>query len=113
MATENINKKYYKISEVGELVGVPLSTLRFWESQFSILSPKRNAKGTRFYTPRDVERLRMIRYLLKDKGLHIEAAREALRTNREGLERQARAVERLKSVRSTLVEMLDALHKLR
>ena len=78
-----------------------------------MVAPKRNAKGTRFYTPADLERLRMIRYLLKDKGLHIDAAREALRTNRQGLERQARAVERLRSVRSTLVEMLDALHKLR
>lgn len=113
MATENIDKKYYKISEVAEIIGVAQSALRFWESQFPIVSPKRNAKGTRFYTSKDIERLRMIRYLLKDKGLHIEAAREALRTNREGLERQARAVERLRSIRSTLAEMLDALHKLR
>ncbi|MDE7141397.1 MAG: MerR family transcriptional regulator [Muribaculaceae bacterium] len=113
MATENIDKKYYKISEVAEIIGVPQSTLRFWESQFAIVSPKRNAKGTRFYTPKDLERLKMIYYLLKTKGLHIEAAREALRTNREGLERQSRAVERLRSVRATLVEMLDALHKLR
>ncbi len=113
MATENIDKKYYKISEVAEIIGVAQSTLRFWESQFTMLSPKRNAKGTRFYTPADLERLRMIRYLLKDKGLHIEAAREALRTNREGLERQARAVDRLRSVRSTLTHMLDALHHLR
>ncbi len=113
MATENIDKKYYKISEVAELVGVPQSTLRFWETQFPMVSPKRNTKGTRFYTPRDVERLRMIHYLLKDKGLHIEAAKEALRTNREGLERQARAVERLRSIRSSLTELLDALNQLR
>ncbi len=52
-------KKYYKIREVSELLGVPASTLRFWESEFPSLRPKRNAKGTRFYSQSDMERLHM------------------------------------------------------
>ena len=47
---ENPDKKYYKISEVAEIIKLPASTLRFWESQFTIIKPRRNARGTRFYT---------------------------------------------------------------
>ena len=60
MATEKLEKKYYKIREVAEMLGLPASTIRFWESKFTIINPKRNDKGTRFYTPSDVEKLRMV-----------------------------------------------------
>lgn len=73
---ESTSKRYYKISEVVDMTGVVASTLRFWETQFSILSPKRNDRGTRFYTPADIDTVNMIKYLLHDKGLKIEAARE-------------------------------------
>ena len=73
---ESTSKRYYKISEVVDMTGVVASTLRFWETQFSILSPKRNDRGTRFYTPADIDTINMIKYLLHDKGLKIEAARE-------------------------------------
>lgn len=53
---ESIEKKYYKISEVAELTGMAPSALRYWETQFNIIKPKRNAKGSRFYTPDDVEK---------------------------------------------------------
>ncbi len=52
---DNLSKKYYKISEVAELLGLPASTLRFWEKQFTVIRPKRNNHGTRFYTPADIE----------------------------------------------------------
>ena len=52
---ESTSKRYYKISEVVDMTGVVASTLRFWETQFSILSPKRNDRGTRFYTPADID----------------------------------------------------------
>ena len=81
---ESTSKRYYKISEVVDMTGVVASTLRFWETQFSILSPKRNDRGTRFYTPADIDTINMIKYLLHDKGLKIEAAREELRINRDG-----------------------------
>lgn len=56
----DIQKKYYKIREVAEILGLPQSTLRFWESHFTIINPKRNDKGTRFYTASDIEKLRMV-----------------------------------------------------
>lgn len=110
---DNTSKKYYKISEVSELVGLPMSTLRFWENQFSEINPRRNDRGTRFYTPRDIETIRMISFLVKTKGMKIEAAREELKHNRDGVAKKFEAIEGLKNVRDRLQEMLDALHHLR
>lgn len=107
---ETLNKKYYRIAEVAELIGVPASTLRFWETQFpSVLKPRRNAGGTRFYRPSDVEALRMIHYLLKERGLKVEAARAELARNPEGTTRRYEVVARLRSIRSRLLLLHAAL----
>ena len=95
------------------MTGVAASALRFWESQFAILSPKRNEGGTRFYTPADVNAVRMIKYLLHEKGLKIEAAKEELKINRDGITRKADALRRLGEVRDRLQTIIDSLHKLR
>ncbi len=110
---ESTSKRYYKISEVAEMTDVVQSTLRFWETQFSILAPRRNDRGTRFYTPADIETVRMIKYLVHDKGLKIEAAKEELRINRDGVTRKAEALRRLTNVRDRLQTLIDSLHKLR
>ncbi len=107
------DKRYYKIGDVADMLGLPQSTLRFWETQFSIASPRRNAKGTRMYTPKDIENLRMLKFLLHDKGLRIEAAREELKVNRDGVIRRAEALAALRDVRDRLQSLLDSLHKLR
>lgn len=110
---DSIEKKYYKIREVSEMLDLPPSTLRFWETQFPMIKPRRNQGGTRFYTSADIETLRMINYLIKDRGLKIDAAQEALRRNHSGISRHHRAVETLRRVRSDLQAILDALNKLR
>lgn len=110
---DKLEKKYYKIREVAEMLGLPLSTLRFWESKFTIIKPKRNNGGTRFYTPSDVEKLRMVFYLVKEKGLKIEAAQEQIRHNHSNVSRRSQAIERLRSIRATLQSLLDATRSLR
>lgn len=95
------------------MLDLPVSTLRFWESQFSILKPRRNQGGTRFYTASDIETIKMINYLIKDRGLKIGAAQEALRRNHSGVSRHHRAVDTLRKVRADLQSILDALNKLR
>lgn len=110
---DDLNKKYYKISEVANLLNVAPSTLRFWEGQFTIIKPKRNDKGTRFYTPKDIEIIRMIYYLVKEKGLKLDAAQEQIRRNHSGVSKRFEAIERLKNVRNTLQNMLDALNSRR
>lgn len=106
-------KKYYKISEVAEMLSISASTLRFWEGHFTIIKPKRNSKGTRFYTPQDVEIIRMVHFLVKEKGLKLDAAQDEIRHNRDGINKKFEAISRLKKVRNTLQEMIDALHELR
>lgn len=107
------DKRYYKIGDVAEMLGLTQATLRFWEKHFTIARPQRTAGGTRQYTPKDIENLRMLKFLLHDKGLRIEAAREELKVNRDGVLRRAEALVQLRQVRDRLQELLDSLHKLR
>lgn len=104
-----LTKKYYRIGDVAEILGLPQSTIRFWEREFTELRPKRNAGGTRMYTPSDIEQLRILRFLIKDKGLTLDGAREHLRRNRRDLDRKHEVVRRLKDIRRRLTDMLDAL----
>lgn len=106
-----LTKKYYRIGDVAEILGLPQSTIRFWEREFTELRPKRNAGGTRMYTPSDIEQLRIIRFLIKDKGLTLDGAREHLRHNRRDLDRKHEVVRRLKDIRRRLTDMLEALDK--
>ncbi len=110
---DSTDKKYYKIREVSEIIGVPLSTLRFWEKEFTFIKPKRNEHGTRFYTASDIEKIRMVIYLTKEKGLKINAAQQQIKNNHSGVSTHARAVERLKAIRAELQQMLDAMNRLR
>lgn len=107
---EDISKKYYKIGEVADLIGLPATTLRFWERRFTILKPHRNDRGTRFYTPSDIEKLRMVAYLVKEKGMKLEAAEQQIRHNQSGISRKVEAIEQLKQIRLKLKTMLDALN---
>ena len=106
---DSLEKRFYRIREVAEIVGLPLSTLRFWETQFTVVKPKRNAKGTRLYTAEDIRQIETIYYLVKERGLKLEAAQELLRTNPEGVSRKASAIKRLQEIKKELTEMIDAL----
>lgn len=109
---DSIEKSYYKISEVAEILDIPASTLRFWEKKFTIIKPFRD-KGQRYYTPKDIETIKMIFFLVKEKGLKIEAAQQEIKKNRQGVDKRFEVVERLKSIRSELEMMLNALNSKR
>ncbi|MCM1032554.1 MAG: MerR family transcriptional regulator [Odoribacter sp.] len=110
---KDLDKKFYKIGEVSEILRIPQSTLRFWEKKFTIIQPRRNAAGTRFYTPEDVDKISMINFLVKDKGLKIEAAEEQLRNNSSGIARRHEAVIRLRRVKDRLEDILDSIEQMR
>ena len=110
---EDLTKNYYKIGEVAEILGIPASTLRFWEKEFTIIKSKRNSKNTRFYTPEDVETIKMVYYLVKEKGLKLDAAQQQIRVNRHNVSQRSEVINRLKSVRNQLQDMLDAINKIR
>ncbi|MDE5887727.1 MAG: MerR family transcriptional regulator [Muribaculaceae bacterium] len=107
----DLTKKYYKISEVSEILGIPTSTIRFWENEFPEVSPMRSIGNQRYYTPEDIEALKIIYFLLKIKGLKVEAAKEQMRLNRTNISKKAEIVERLQDVRDELSMMLKALEK--
>lgn len=103
-------KKFYKVREVVEIIGLPASTLRFWESEFKELRPKRSPHNQRLYTPRDIETLEIINFLLNTKGLKIEAAKENLRDNRGNLSRKMEVISKLKEARADLETLLKSLN---
>lgn len=107
--SDSLNKRFYRIGDVAELLQLPASTLRFWESEIPELKPRRTIGGARMYSPADIERLQIIRYLIKDKGLKLEAAREHYRSNRKAVERTHKVVERLKTMRRKLTDLAAAL----
>ena len=110
---DTLDKKYYKISEVAEILNIPQSTLRFWESRFTVIKPRRNEHGTGFYTNSDIEKISMIHYLVKERGLKLDAAQEQIRSNPKGVERRHATVERLKEMRTQVTNLLDALKSIK
>ena len=104
-------KLYYSMGEVSEMFDVKPSLLRHWESQFPVLRPKRNKKGNRLFTPQDVENLKLIYHLVKERGMTLDGARKALRSRRadKGVSRDAELMERLQHIRALLVEVREDL----
>lgn len=110
---EEFDKSYYKIKDVSELLGVPTSALRYWEKEFPECAPRRSSTNIRYYTPKDIETLRMINYLLKIKGLKIEAAKEQMKSNRKNISKRVDIIESLTETRNELEKLLSALQKRR
>ena len=99
------DKIYYTMGEVSEMFDVNQSLLRYWEQEFEILKPQRNKKGNRLFTPKDVETVRIIYHLVKERKMKIEIARQYIRTNRENAKFEAELTERLLNIRSMLLEI--------
>jgi len=102
-------KKYFSIQEVAQMYDVNESLLRYWETEFPHLSPKRAGRGVRQYTKEDIKLVGVIHDLVKRRGMKISAAREVLRKNKEGAYRSNEAIDKLKEIRAQLVEMRSHL----
>lgn len=104
-----IKKLYYSISEVSEMTGLAPHVLRYWETEFSELSPKKNRAGNRVYTGEDLEVLDQIQRLLRDEKYTLAGARQALRRGRNGTKVDQEFRQELKKIRSLLVELLEQI----
>ena len=103
-------KLYYSIGEVAELLGESTSLVRFWTDSFSnFVRPERNAKGDRKYTPKDIENLRIIHHLVKDKKMTLEGAAARMKGNKEGLDNRAEGVQRLKGIKEMLQDIAKSI----
>jgi len=85
------------------------SNLRFWEKEFKQLTPKRNAKGTRFYSPDDILVIKSIIYLVSEQKLTLEGAKRKLGQKKDVIAKQSEVVERLKQIRKELLGINNAL----
>ena len=95
-------KLYYSIHEVAEMFGVTETLLRYWEKEFPNIHPKKANRNIRQYTKEDIEEVRSVFHLVKEKGMTLEGARQVLRTSKDGTTKVAEAIERLREVRAEL-----------
>lgn len=109
MAADKSRKIFYSMGEVAEMLDVSTTTIRFWESRFTILKPHRNKKGNRLFTATDLDNLKIIYHLVKERGMTLEGASKAIRDNRDDILRKAEIVERLLTVKSMLLEIKQEL----
>ncbi|MFB6099469.1 MAG: MerR family transcriptional regulator [Salinibacter sp.] len=105
MPEDEIEKLYYSIGEVSEIVGREAHVLRYWEQEFDVLNPRKNQAGRRVYTREDIETVERIRYLLKDEKYTIEGARQAIKREKT----RGEIEDDLKNLRSFLVELRNQL----
>lgn len=105
-----MEKLYYSISEVAETLGESVSLVRFWSNSFPrLIKPKRNAKGNRLYTASDLEALKQIHYLVKDKGLTLEGAEKQLSASKASVSNSVKAIDSLKEIRAQLLEIKNSI----
>ena len=105
-----MEKMYYSIGEVAEMLGENTSLVRFWSNSFpAFIKPERNAKGNRKFTPEDLETLKQIHLLVKGNGMTLEGAAKKLRESRRTVDSKTKAIDSLKEIRKQLVEVKKAL----
>lgn len=102
-------KKYYKIGEVAKAFSVNTSLIRFWEKEFDIIKPKKNAKGNRLFTPDDIHNFKLIFNLVKERGFTLEGAKQKLKKNPEEIFNNYEIISRLETVKAELQKIKNQL----
>jgi DNA-binding transcriptional MerR regulator len=100
-----VEKIYYTMGEVAELFEVNASLIRFWETEFDFLAPQKNKKGNRLFTKEDINKIRIVYHLVKEKGYTLQGAREKIRRNREDVEKQVEIIDSLQRIKTFLLEL--------
>lgn len=99
---KNERKLYYGIGETAKMFHVEISTIRYWEKQFSILKPKKNKRGVRYFRQTDIENLHIIYHLLKEKGMTIEGAKEYLKNQEATIRNKIKVLAKLEKIYTQL-----------
>lgn len=102
-------KMYYSIGEVASAFGENTSLIRYWEKEFEIIRPKKNARGVRLFTREDIKNLKIIYHLLKEKGFTIDGANKHIALHLDQEKKRLEALEKLSSIRAQLIEISDSL----
>ncbi len=109
MHLELPEKRYYGIGEVAEAFGVNTSLIRFWEKEFDVLQPKKNAKGNRKFTPVDIKNLELIFYLVKERGFTLDGAKTHLKENKQKTLDNFDIIRKLETVKAELLKIKNQL----
>ena len=97
------------MGEVTDMFDVNASLIRYWESKFDCIKPHKNKKGNRMFTPSDVENFRLIYHLVKEKGMTLEGANNAMKRRGKKIMGEVSILERLQNIRAMLVEVRESL----
>ncbi len=106
---KKVEKLYYSIGEVAELLNVNTSLIRFWEKNFDIIKPHKNKKGNRYFTKEDIENLKLIYHLVKEQRMTLEGAQKKLSENKQSVSENYKIIESLTSIKQMLLEIRDQL----
>lgn len=102
-------KRYYGIGEVAKAFGVNTSLIRFWEKEFDVLKPKKNAKGNRKFTPEDIKNLKYIYHLVKERGFTLEGAKIHLKEGKKKSLNNYEIIAKLEGIKSQLLKIKNQL----
>ncbi len=102
--SNEISKTFYSIGEVAEMIGESTSLIRFWEKEFTTLKPRKTDRGTRKYCTKDIELIKYIHYLVKQKGYTLDGAKETLRKDQHSVGR-AEVIAKLNDVKAFLTQL--------
>ncbi len=105
-------KVFFSISEVAEMFDVNPSLLRYWEKEFKTIKPRTTSRGVRQYRQEDIEEIKLIYHLVKDKGLTIAGAKQKLKENRDGTIKTEEIVNKLKDIRAELLLLKNEFDEL-
>lgn len=102
-------KRYYGIGEVARAFGVNTSLIRFWEKEFDVLQPKKNAKGNRKFTPTDIKNLQLIYHLVKERGFTLDGAKTHLKEEKQKTLSNFDIIQKLEGVKAELIKIKNQL----
>jgi DNA-binding transcriptional MerR regulator len=108
-----IEKIFYPISEVAEMLGVSQSLIRFWEKEFDILQPQKNKKGNRLFKQNDIDNLRLIYHLVKERGMTLKGAKLKLQNNQQEILDSYEIIKKLQSIKQNLLSIKEELDSTR
>lgn len=106
---KKVEKLYYSIGEVAEMLDVPVSTIRFWENEFDILKPMKNKKGNRLFTPVDIKNLKILHHLVKEEGMTLSGAKKKLSVKWDETDHKYEINESLQKIKTILLDIRDSI----
>jgi len=109
MHLELPEKRYYSIGELAKAFNVNASLIRFWDKEFDILKPKKNAKGNRMFTPEDVKNLQLIYHLVKERGFTLDGARVHLKEGQKKTLDKFEIISKLEAIKTNLINLKNEL----